>query len=216
MDAIISSLKNLKIDNITTPTLPEHLFPGLDGLEDAVGRLTHRDQVTSTGHPQPSTSDGFARLKCVDKKLDQHVQLVIRQLDELAAPDPSALGRLLGTLEAEKRWLGNCIGHLEHLRQHDDETTRIYASFVKERVAEFKAGVDLYLEVLHERSSASTNPNVIKTGKFSLTIPRHDGLRYLSRSLFQNQSSRETHTISHCHSQCRSSKLVWARNPHLV
>ena len=173
MDGIISRLQQLKTGNLTSHIHSKFPSSSLQGLEEAVKHLSPQGQVS--GLLPPSFSDefvslDFARLRVLDERLEQHIQLVIQQLDELTSPDPSALVGILHTLEDEQRWLGDCIAQLDGLQEHHDQATQIYVLFMQERVAEFKAGVDLYLHVLYDRSSAPTNPNVVQTGNHLISV----------------------------------------------
>jgi hypothetical protein len=68
------------------------------------------------------------------------------------------------TLSEEKHWLADCVGQLEGLQKHEDEGTRIYGEFMRDRVLEFKAVVDMYVEVLRDRSATPSSPENIQTG----------------------------------------------------
>lgn len=167
MDSIISRLKELKIDNLTS-TLPESATPSLAGLQDVMEKLTLKDLAPNSSPSLPNeagqASVDFKRLWLLDERLESHMKLVLLQLDQLASPDQSALGRLLTTLSEEKRWLAGCVVQLEGLQEHEDEGTRIYGEFMRDRVSEFKAAVDMYVEVLQDRSAASSSPENIQTG----------------------------------------------------
>lgn len=167
MEAIVSQLQQFKVDNLTSLIPPESPANSLHGLEAAMGQLSPRDHAPASLPPSFSNeyvSIDFARLRLLDERLEQHIHSVVQQLDELTSPDPSALVDFLGTLEYEKYWLGDCLSQLQGLRAHNDEATRVYAFFMQERVAEFKAGVDLYMQILHDRSLPAHNPNIIQTG----------------------------------------------------
>ena len=177
MDAITARLSALTLANLAT-TPPE--TSDLQTVEQMLNQLTLNDINPSPAHSHPSsTSQDFSaaasipdghlkRLCLLDERFDSHMKSIIHSLDALSSPDPSSQRQVEASLTEEKRWLHASIRELHGLLQHCDADIRALAEAMRDRMAQFASGIDMYLEVLQGRSSPQLSPAVVDAGEFIL------------------------------------------------
>lgn len=172
MDAIIArliALTSAKLDTAPPET------GSVEAVEQALNHLTLNDASPSPAPSQPSpnlsTTDstpdgGLKRLWLLDEKFDSHMKSIILSLDALSSPDPSSQCQVELSLAEERRWLQTSIRELQGLQHHCDADIKVLAEAMRDRMARFASGIDMYLEVLQGRSSLQSSPNVVNTGEF--------------------------------------------------
>ena len=177
MDTIIARLSALTITNLDT-TLPE--VGGIETVEQVLNQLTLNNigpsfapSHQSPTSPDPSTTGSIPggdlkRLCLLDEKFDSHMKSIILSLDALSSPNTSSQSQVEASLTQEKRWLQGSIRELHGLQHHCEADIRVLAEAMKDRMAQFTSGIDMYLEVLQRRSSPQSSSHVINTGKFIL------------------------------------------------
>lgn len=179
MDAIISRLSAFTITNLDT-TPPE--VGCIETTEQALNQLTNNNIAplplplpSPPTSPDPSTTasilDGdLRRLWLLDEKFDSHMKSIILSLDALSSPGISSQCQVEASLAQEKRWLESSIRELYGLQHHCEADIRVLAAAMRDRMAQFASGIDMYLEVLQRRSSPQSSPHVINSGKFILIL----------------------------------------------
>ena len=221
MDNIIERLSVLKIAHLAT-TLPP--ASNIETLEKAVNQLTLNDtgNLSPPTHSAPDISiissfpDGdLKRLSLLDEKLDSHLKSIILCLDALSSP--SSQDQVEVNLSEEKRWLQDSIRELHGLESHCDADIRIFAEAMHDRMAQFTAAVDMYIEILRDRSPLQSSPHVVHTG--AIVLPIHlpsKNLIAFFRSVLRQQFARQAHCIPCRRTKCCCSESLWARDPYMV
>jgi hypothetical protein len=65
----------------------------------------------------------------------------------------------------EKRWLQDSI---QELHCHRDQDIRVLAEAMLDRMVQFTSAIDLYIEILQERSLPQSSSNIVNSGDFFL------------------------------------------------
>jgi hypothetical protein len=172
MDAIIARLSALTLTNLAT-TAPEAV-----GIESVERALNQPPAINISPSPAPSHSssdnpvtasipDGdLKRLCLLDEKFDTHMKSIILSLDGLSSPDASSQSQVEASLTEEKHWLQASIRELHGLQHHCDADIQALAEAMRDRMAQFTSGIDMYLEVLRGRSPSQSSPHVVNAGEF--------------------------------------------------
>jgi hypothetical protein len=181
MDAIIARLSALTTTNLDT-TPPE--VGGIETAEQVLNQLTHNNigPLSAPSHPSPTSPDpsttssipggDLKRLCLLDEKFDSHMKSIILSLDALSSPDISSQSQVEESLTQEKCWLQASIWELHGLQHHCEADIRVLAEAMRDRMAQFTSGIDMYLEVLQRRSSPQSSSHVVNAGKFVLPFFR--------------------------------------------
>jgi hypothetical protein len=167
MDDIIARLSALTIPNLAT-TLP--IVASMETVEQALNQLTLNGISILTPPSSPPAAllgfssttlapDGNLKNLCLlDARFDSHMKSIICSLDELASPSPSSQSHVEVSLLEEKQWLQASIRGLQGLQHHCNAEIWVLAEAMQDRMVEFTSGIDLYLEVLGERSPLQSSP----------------------------------------------------------
>jgi hypothetical protein len=174
MESIIARLQALTVANFAT-TSPS--ASTIEAVERAFNHLTLDDinrlsplSSSSSTPPDISTTSSLPegdlkRLCVLDEQLDSHMKSIIRSLDVLSSPNPSSQDRVQVDLVKERRWLTDSIRELHGLEHHRDADIQILADAMRERLAQFTSAIDMYIEILEERSPPQLSSHVVNTGK---------------------------------------------------
>jgi len=168
MDDIVARLSELTLANFATTPPPA---VSIETVEHAFNQLTMND----VGPPLPPTpldisasasisDDDLKRLCLLDNRFDSHIKSIIHSLDSLSSPDLSSQHRVEGNLVEEKHWLRHSIQELHGLQNHPDADIQVLAEAMRNRMVQFASGIDMYLEVLQQRSSPQSSAHVVNTG----------------------------------------------------
>jgi hypothetical protein len=176
MDSIIARLAELTLANLATASPP---VASILAVEQALDQLTLNDinlqppsppSSTPDGSPTASVSDDLKRLCLLDERFDSHMKSIITSLDALLSPDPLSQRQVEQGLVEEKHWLQTSIQELYGLEHHHDADIWALAEAMRDRLAQFASGIDMYLEVLQERSPLQRSPHVVNSGDICLLL----------------------------------------------
>ena len=168
MDNIIRKLSTLTVANLAT--IPP-LTSDIETIEQVVNQLTLND--TSFPSPAPPCApdilvtslrpnSDLKRLTFLDEKLDSHMKSILLCLDALTSP--SSEGQVEVNLSVEQCWLQDSMRKLRGLESHCEQDIRELAEAMRNRMAQFTAAIDLYIEILRDRSPTQSSPHVVHTG----------------------------------------------------
>lgn len=226
MENIISRLQALTIENLATTPLP---VTTLETLEQAFDHLTLNDPGRpSPPSPSPSPTspdvsataslpDGDLKRLCVlDERLDFHMKSILLHLDALASPNPSSQDRVQVDLIKERRWLTDSLQELHGLENHHDADIWVLTEAMRGRLAQFAAAINMYIEILQDRSPPQSNSHVVNTGDTILSTLPSQNLTVLFRSVFCYRFAWQAHPNPRRYIECSRSEPLWTRNPDLV
>lgn len=172
MDEIIAALEQLKISN-HYDNIGGSAAPSLDNLEasfsqspfpDLIARS--RPQPAAPARPQHRETDVGTQLWELDEQLTNHMKSVLLIMDALSSPNGDARNTFLANLENEQLWLKHFGVNLGGLKLQE-EAHIVHATAMQDRLSEFKASIDLYSDVLRERTESLPTAKEYNTGKFT-------------------------------------------------
>ncbi|KIM76804.1 hypothetical protein PILCRDRAFT_12510 [Piloderma croceum F 1598] len=209
MDAIIARLSALTLINLDT-TPPE--AGGMETAEQMLNQLACNNTGPSSA-PSPTASipdSNLKRLGLLNEKLDSHMKSIILSLDELLSPDLSSQRQVEASLTQEKHLLQASLVELHRLQHHCEADILVLVEAMRDRMAQFASGIDMYLEVLQGRSSPQSSPHVVNADPY-FTNDLHGKhtplLVAILNVVAQNLFGHATRTW--CNANLRSHKLFW-------
>jgi hypothetical protein len=168
MDHIIGRLRELTISNLSVSPAP---LATIETVEQAFSHLT----LDATRPQTPTTSDNSSypdsdlkRLCLLDERLNSHMESILLCLDELASPDLASQHRVEVDLVQEKGRLVDSMRQLHGLASHSDAEIRTLVEAMRDRMSQFASAIDMYIEILYERSPPRSSPHVVNTGNINL------------------------------------------------
>lgn len=174
MDDIVAALAEV---TLSINNAPSSGSSNLDTLEQSFGRLTISDPVSTTSTSEsrpPLLPDGdVQRLILIDQKLDTHMKNILKSLDALAHPEASSQHAVHLDLLQEQSNLQVSLQDVKGLADHPQLELRVLAEAIQGRLAEFSAAIDIYVQILHERSPMPPHPRIIETGTFDHCIQQY-------------------------------------------
>jgi hypothetical protein len=93
------------------------------------------------------------RLWALDEKLDLHSKSILHYLDSLSSPNLSIQTQVELDLVEEKLWLQTSLKELRGFESHPDPDVLVVGEVMHDRISSFMSAVDLYLEILQDRST---------------------------------------------------------------
>ena len=162
MDDIIATLAQITLDLSNTPSDGSTT---IDSVEATFEQLTINDAESAASVLQysPPTGD-VQQLIVIDGKLDTHMKNILVALDALAHPDPIRQETVQLDLLREQNNLRSTLHEVRGLDHHPSVEIQVLAEAMWERLEQFSAAIDVYLNILHERAPLPSNPRVIESG----------------------------------------------------
>ena len=114
-------------------------------------------------HYSPLTGD-VQQLIVIDGKLNMHMKNILVALDVLAHPNPIRQETVQLDLLQEQNNLWSTLHKVRGLDHHPSIEIQVLAEAMWERLEQFSAAIDVYLNILHERAPLPSNPRVIESG----------------------------------------------------
>lgn len=176
MDKILTELTQRTAD---LSLVPSHESSTIESVEQAFERLSMHDDTWPASSPQrrsPLPTGDIQRLIVIDGKFDTHIKNILLALDALAHPDPARQDTVQLDLLREQSNLCSTLQEVRGLDHHSSVEVQVLAGAMRERLDQFSAAIDTYINILHERSPLPSNPKVINTSKhifYYIDIPFH-------------------------------------------
>ena len=163
MDDIIATLAQITLDLSNTPSDGSTT---IDSVEVTFKQLMINDAESAASalqHYSPPTGD-VQRLIVIDSKLNMHMKNILVVLDTLAHPNPIRQETVQLDLLQEQNNLQSTLHKVSGLDHHPSIEIQVLAKAMWERLEQFPAAIDIYLNILHERAPLPSNPCVIESG----------------------------------------------------
>jgi len=174
----LSNFPNLTVDSKDTS---DPAAASMERLEQAIYQMTFQDPLHSPTFPvsrsQPDAvlpdhngTEELERLWLLDEQLDCHMKVILSSLDALTSQSESAQKDVLSHLAEEKQWMQTSIHELRLIEEHSNSSIRTLGNAMLDRLFEFSAAIDCYLEILYARApttdvSNKSNPTKVRTGE---------------------------------------------------
>ena len=163
MDDIIATLAQITLDLSNTPSDGSTT---IDSVEATFKQLTINDAELAASmlqHHSPPTGD-VQWLIVIDGKLNMHMKNILVALDALAHPNPIRQETVQLDLLQEQNNLWSTLHKVRGLDHHPSIEIQVLAEAMQERLEQFSAAIDVYLNILHERAPLPSNLHLIKSG----------------------------------------------------